>query len=55
MHIDENLDKLKAKLVIKEFTQTFDINYKDIFVSIVKFDILRVFLIIVILKDLKCY
>ena len=33
----------------------YDIDYTDIFASIVKFDILRLFLIIVILKDLKCH
>jgi len=40
MHIDKILNKLKAKLVIQNFTQTFNIDYKDIFVSIVKFDTL---------------
>jgi len=33
----------------------FDINYKDIFVLIIKFDTLRVFLVIIILEDLKYY
>jgi len=55
MHIDRILNKLKAKLVTRDFTQTFDINYKDIFVLTIKFNTLRVFLIIIILKDLKCY
>ena len=53
MHIDDTLNKLKTRLVIKEFSQMYDINYTNIFVSIVKFDILRLFLIIITLKDLK--
>ena len=33
----------------------FEINYIDIFVSTMKFDTLRLFLVIVALKNLKCY
>ena len=33
----------------------YDIDYMSTFVSIVKFDILCLFLIIVTLKDLKCH
>ncbi len=40
IYIDKILEKLKAKLIAKDFTQVFEISYKDIFVSIVKFDIL---------------
>ena len=55
MHIDNTLNKFKAKLIIRKFFQMYDINYTNIFVSIVKYDILRLFLIIVTLKDLKCH
>ena len=55
MHIDDTLNKLKARLVIREFSQIYDIEYESTFASIVKFDILRLFLIVVALKDLKCY
>ena len=55
MHIDNTLNKFKMKLVIKEFSQMYDINYTNTFVSIVKFDILRLFLIMITLKDLKCH
>jgi len=55
IHINEILKKLKTKLVARDFTQVFEINYKDIFASIIKFDTLQVFLVIVILKNLKCY
>ena len=53
MHIDDTLNKLKARLVVRGFSQMYDIDYTDTFASIVKFDILRLFLIIVALKDLK--
>jgi len=55
MHINKILEKFKTKLIAKDFTQVFEINYKNIFTSIVKFNTLRVFLVIVILKNLKCY
>ena len=55
MHIDNTLNEFKMRFVIREFSQMYDINYISIFASIAKFDILRLFLIIVILKDLKCY
>ena len=55
MHINKILEKLKTKLIAKDFTQIFEINYGNTFVLIVKFDILQIFLIIVILKNLKCY
>ena len=53
MHINDTLNKFKMKFVIKRFSQTYDINYTNIFVSIVKFDILRLFLIIITLKNSK--
>jgi len=49
------MKKLKAKLVAKDFTQVFKINYEDIFASTIKFDTLQVFLVIIILKNLKYY
>jgi len=55
MHINKILKKLKAKLIAKDFTQVFEIDYKNIFASIVKFNTLQVFLVIVILKNLKYY
>jgi len=55
IYINETLKKLKTKLIAKDFTQVFEINYEDIFASIVKFDTLQVFLVIVILKNLKYY
>ena len=55
MHIDDTLNKLKTRFIVREFFQMYDIDYTSTFVSIVKFNILRLFLIIVTLKDLKSY
>ncbi len=55
MYINRILKKLKTKLITKNFIQVFEINYKDTFVSIVKFNILQVFLVIIMLKNLECY
>jgi len=40
IYIDKILKKLKTRLIAKDFTQVFEINYKNTFVSIVKFNIL---------------
>jgi len=55
MYINKVLKKLKARLIARDFTQVFKINYKDILALIVKFDTLRIFLVIVMLKNLECY
>ncbi len=55
IYIDKTLKKLKAKLIAKDFTQIFKINYKNTFISIVKFNILQVFFIIIMLENLECY
>ena len=55
MHVNETLEKLKARLVARGFTQAFGIDYKDTFASTIKFDTLRMFLVIVMLENLKCH
>ena len=55
MHVNNTLNKLKIKLVAKDFSQIYEIDYTNIFASIVKFDTLRLFLIVVTLKDLECH
>ena len=55
MHMNGTLDKLKVRLVVRRFSQMFEVDYIDIFASTVKFDILRLFLVIVTLKNLKCH
>jgi len=55
MHIDGTLDKLKARLVARGFSQAYGVDYEDTFAPTVKFDTLRVFLVIVMLEDLECH
>ena len=55
MHINDSLDKLKARVVAREFSQMHSINYEDIFVSTVKFDTLCMFLVLIALENLKCH
>ena len=55
MHIDGTLNKLKARLVARGFSQMFEVDYTDTFAPTVKFDILRLFLVIVALEDLECH
>jgi len=55
LNINEFLNKLKARLVARDFSQTYSVDYKNIFVLTVKFNILWVFLTIVALKNLKCH
>ena len=55
MHINGSLDKLKARVVTREFSQMHSINYEDIFAPTVKFDTLCVFLALVALENLKCH
>ena len=55
MHVDDILEKLKARIVARGFSQLYEVDFINTFASIIKFDTLRLFLIIVCLKDLKCY
>jgi len=55
MHIDDSLDKLKTRLVIRDFSQIHEVDYENTFASIIKFDTLRVFLAITTMKDLELH
>jgi len=39
----------------RDFSQIYDVDYKNIFVFIIKFNIFQVFLVIVALKNLECH
>ena len=41
--------------MIREFLQIYSINYKIIFISIIKFNTLCIFLTLIALKDLEYY
>jgi len=55
LNINRFLNKLKARLVTRDFSQTYSVDYKNIFALIIKFNTLWVFLTIVALKNLKCH
>jgi len=55
MHVDGSLDKLKARLVARGFSQIHEVDYEDTFAPTVKFDTLRVFLAIAAMKDLELH
>ena len=55
MHVNDTLNKLKIKLVARNFSQIYEIDYTNIFVSIVKFDTFRLFFVIVALKNFECH
>lgn len=40
LHTDDFLDKLKVRVVIKDFSQMYSVDYKDTFAPTVKFDML---------------
>ena len=55
LHINNSLDKLKARVVARGFSQMHSIDYEDIFAPTVKFDTLHIFLALVALENLKCH
>ncbi len=55
MHVDGSLDKLKARLVTRGFSQIHGVDYEDTFAPTVKFDTLRVFLAIAAMEDLELH
>ncbi len=55
LNIDRFLDKLKTRLVARDFSQTYSVDYKNIFALTVKFNTLWVFLTIIALKNLECH
>ena len=55
MHIDGILDKLKVRLVARGFSQIYGVDFTDTFTPTIKFDTLRLFLVIIALENLECY
>ena len=41
---DDHLKRFKARLVVRDFTQQFDVNYENIFAPVIQFDSLRILL-----------
>ena len=55
LHFNGSLDKLKARLVTRDFSQVYSVDFEGMFASIFQFDTLCLFLTIVALKDLECH
>ena len=55
LNIDGSLEKLKARLVARGFTQKYGIDYEDTFAPTVRSDTLRTVLAIVALENLECH
>ncbi len=55
MHINDFLDKLKTRLIVRDFFQIYEVDYENTFASIIKFDTLQVFLIIATMKNLELH
>ncbi|SLM33510.1 related to retrotransposon hobase [Lasallia pustulata] len=55
LQTDGKLDKLKARIVTRGFSQMHGINYEDTFAPTIKYDTLRAFLAIVAMEDLECH
>ncbi len=55
MHVDDFLNKLKTRLIVRNFFQIHEVDYENTFMSIIKFDTLRVFLIIATMKNLELH
>lgn len=52
---DGSLEKLKARLVARGFSQKFGVDFEDTFAPTVRHDTLRVFLAMVAVHDLECH
>ncbi len=55
LNINRFLNKLKTRLVARDFSQIYSVDYKNIFVFTIKFNTLQVFLTIIALKNLECH
>ncbi len=55
MHVNNSLDRLKTRLIVRDFSQIHEVDYENTFASTVKFDTLQVFLIIATMKNLELH
>jgi len=49
------VNKFKARLVVRGFSQKYRVDFEDTFALIARYDTLRALIAIVYLEDLECY
>jgi hypothetical protein len=52
---NNGINKFKARLMARGFSQRYSINYQDTFTPIMRMDSLRVLLALVAVEDLECH
>ena len=53
--ISRALDKLKARLIIRGFSQKFKINFIETFALTIRYETLRTFIVVVYKEDLELH
>ena len=54
-YLDGSLNKFKARLVVRGFSQVQGVDFEQTFAPTVKFDSLRLFLAIVAVRNIECH
>lgn len=54
-HTNGSLEKLKARLVARGFSQKYGVDFEDTFAPTVRHDTLKLFFAVVAMKDLECH
>ena len=54
-NLDGSINRFKARLVARGFSQKFGVDYEETFAPTVRHDTLRIFMAIVAAKDLECH
>jgi len=55
LHTDDFLNKFKTQIVVRDFSQIYNVNYENMFALTVKFNTLQIFLVLITFKNLKCH
>ena len=53
--INSMIERFKARLVARGFSQKYGIDFEDTFAPIVRHDTLRLFMAVVCIEDLECH
>jgi hypothetical protein len=53
--LNSQINRYKARLVVRGFSQRYEVNYKETFTPIVRMESLRILLAIIAIKNLEIY